>query len=164
MLAFYGLSPRADKGAMMIFDRLACLPTPLFVCAAVAFAGCEMSSGPGGPSSGLTCIDDSPDCISRRQRTLRYLVEDNDRTWIKAHAPAAAYASGVRLFALKRKKRELTCEELAYGRNEAEKAPSVLRGPAGADLTPAQVSRGLMLASEVSRELAAEIKRRCKKS
>jgi hypothetical protein len=161
MLAFYGLSPRADKGAMMIFDRLASLPTPLLVVAAVIFGGCEISSGPGGPSSGLTCIDDSPDCISRRQRTLQYLVEDNDRAWVKAHAPAAAYASGVRLFAFKRKKHELSCEELAYGRNEADKAPSILRGPAGKDMTPAQVSRGLMLASEVSRELKREIKRRC---
>jgi len=32
------------------------------------------------------------------------------------------------------------------------------------NLTPAQKSRGIMLASEVSRELSAEIKRRCKKA
>jgi hypothetical protein len=70
----------------------------------------------------------------------------------------------VRLFALQRKKKELTCEELALGRNEAEKAPGVLRGPEGATLMPAQVSRGVILASEVSRELSAEIKRRCRKT
>ncbi len=40
----------------------------------------------------------------------------------------------------------------------------MLRGPEGANLTPAQVSRGVILASEVSHELAAEMKRRCKKS
>lgn len=148
----------------MFFDRLANPAMPLLVVIALALAGCEISTGLGGATSGLTCVDDSADCISRRQRTLRYLVEDQDRAWIRAHAPAAAYASGVRLFALKRKKHELTCEELAYGRNEANKAPSILRGPSGAKFTPAQVSRGLMLASEVSRELTKEMKRRCKKS
>jgi hypothetical protein len=100
--------------------------------------------------------------VARRQRTLRYLVDDQDRTWVKAHAPAEAYASGVRLFALKSKKKELTCDELAYGRNEADRAPGILRG--AGNLTPAQVSRGIMLASEVSRELAAEMKRRCHKT
>jgi hypothetical protein len=144
----------------MFFDRHRGLPLLLIA----AFAGC------GGPnigvssSAGLTCVDDTPDCIERRQRTLSYLVDTNDRAWIKAHAPAEAYASGVRLFALKKKKKELTCEELAYGRNEAEKAPGILRGPGGAKLTPAQVSRGVILASEVSRELAVEMKRRCKKT
>jgi hypothetical protein len=147
----------------MGFDRGQGISTALLLLGAVALAGC---SGPnvGTSSSGLTCVDDSPDCIDRRQRTLRHLIDDNDRGWIKAHPPAAAYASGVRLFALKKKKKELTCEELAWGRNEADKAPRVLRGPQGADLSPAQISRGVMLASEVSKELAAEMKRRCKKS
>jgi hypothetical protein len=57
--------------------------------------------------------------------------------------------------------RRLDC--MFTGRNEADKAPGVLRGPSGANLTPAQISRGVMLAGEVSRELAAEMKRRCKK-
>ena len=65
----------------------------------------------------------SSDCVAKRQRTLRYLVDDHDRTWVKAHAPAEAYASGVRLFALKSKKKDLTCDELAHGKNEADRAP-----------------------------------------
>lgn len=130
--------------------------------AAGALAACSGSSV--GTGSGLTCVDDTPGCIERRQRTLRYLVEDNDRAWVKAHPPPEAYASGVRLFALSKKKSELTCDELAHARNEADRAPSVLRGPEGAKLTPAQVSRGLILASEVSRELAKEMKRRCKRA
>ncbi|HEX9882202.1 MAG TPA: hypothetical protein VGA65_06810 [Hyphomicrobium sp.] len=141
----------------MFFDPRQGLP-PLLVIAALVGCG-----GPNvGTSSGLTCVDDSPHCIERRQQTLSYLVDSNDRAWIKAHPPAEAYASGVRLFALQRKKKELTCEELAHGRHEAEKGPGILRGPEGAKLTPAQVSRGAILASEVSRELAAEIERRCK--
>ncbi len=147
----------------MIFDRRRKRPVPLLLFAAIVLGGCGVTDG-GGPSSGLTCVDDSPDCVDRRQKSLRYLVEDQDRTWVKAHAPAEAYASGVRLFALKSKKKELSCEELAHGRNEADKAPGVLRGPSGSNLTPAQVSRGVMLAAEVSRELAAEMKRRCNRS
>lgn len=150
----------------MTFDRrrLKKLPVLLLLIAPVEIAGCNGGDLAGGTSSGLTCVDDSPECVSRRQRTLRYLVEDEDRTWVKAHAPAEAYASGVRLFALKSKKKELSCDELAHARNEADRAPSVLRGPQGAKLTPAQISRGVMLASEVSRELAAEQRRRCKRS
>ncbi len=142
----------------MFFDRRQGL-LPLLIVAALLGCG-----GPnvGTSSAGLTCVDDSAGCIESRQRTLSYLVDTNDRAWIKAHPPAEAYASGVRLFALQRKKKELTCEELTLGRNEAERAPGILRGPAGAKLTPAQVSRGVILASEVSRELAAEMKRRCK--
>lgn len=148
----------------MGFDRGRDISTALLLVAAAALAGCGVANGPGTASSGLTCVDDSAECIERRQRTLRYLIDDKDRAWIKAHPPAEAYASGVRLFALKKKKKELTCEELAWGRNEADKAPRVLRGSEGAKLTPAQISRGVMLAGEVSQELAAEMKRRCKKS
>jgi hypothetical protein len=36
-----------------------------------------------------------------------------------------------------------------------------LRGPGGSGLTPAQISRGVILASEVAHELEAEMKRRC---
>jgi len=144
----------------MLFDRCQSLPPLLLIAALIGCGGPEV----GTSSAGLTCVDDSAGCIERRQRTLTYLVDANDRSWIKAHPPAEAYASGVRLFALQRKKKELTCEELAYGRNEADRAPGILRGPEGAKLTPAQVSRGVILAKEVSRELAAEMKRRCRKS
>ena len=138
------------------------LPVLLLLFAPVAPVGCTGPDVSSGPSSGLSCVDDSSDCVERRQRTLRYLVDDKDRTWVTAHAPPEAYASGVRLFALKSKKKELSCNELAHGRNEADRAPGVLRG--ASNLTPAQVSRGIMLASEVSRELAAEMTRRCRKT
>ncbi len=150
---------------MMFFDRRRrrILPSFLLVIAPLALPAC---GGPDadGPSSGLTCVDDSPDCVDRRQNTLRYLVDDKDRAWIAAHPPPEAYASGVRLFALKNKKKDLTCDELARGRDEADRAPGVLRGPEGVNLTSAQKSRGIMLASEVSRELGAEMKRRCRKA
>lgn len=146
----------------MILYRRRHLPVLLLLFAPVAPVGCSGPNVTTGASSGLSCVDDSSDCVAKRQRTLRYLVDDNDRAWVKAHAPPEAYASGVRLFALKSKKKDLTCDELAHGKNEADRAPGVLRS--AGNLTSAQVSRGIMLASEVSRELGAEMKRRCRKA
>lgn len=81
---------------------------------------------------------------------------------MKEQPSPEAYASGVRLFAMKTKKKELSCDELARGRQEADGAPSSLRSTS--KLTPAQVSRGVMFASEVSRELTNEMGRRCKRA
>ena len=67
----------------------------------------------------------------------------------------------MRLFAFRSRKKELTCEELALGRREADSVPKALRG--SKDLSPAQISRANLFAAEVSKELAAEMRsRRCK--
>jgi hypothetical protein len=138
--------------------RLAAL---LLAGISAACSGPELTADPG--PAGLSCVDDSPECVGRRQTALRQLVAAEDRAWVRQPATPAAYASGVRLFAFKAKKRELSCEELAHGRREADGAAGALKG-AGAGLTPAQVSRGTMLAAEVSRELGNELGRRCRKS
>ncbi len=91
------------------------------------------------------------------------MVGDPSRGWIKDRPDAAAYASGVRLFAYKNKKKELTCPELQAGRQEADGASAALRAT-GTGLTPAQISRGVMLAGEVGRELGNEYQRRCRKT
>lgn len=131
---------------------------------ALGMAGC--SSGNDGPqfstTTGLGCVDDSKHCIDQRQAALKAMMADRERRWVREPATPAAYASGVRLFAFKTRKRDLTCEELALGRREAEAGPGVLRGPSGAGLTPAQISRGAMLSAEVSRELGVEMQRRCR--
>lgn len=114
--------------------------------------------------AGLNCVDDSKLCISQRERVLDSYMADNSRAWVKHPSSAEAYASGVRLFALSKRRKDLSCEELQHGRREADGAASTLRGPSGRGLTPAQVSRGVMLASDVSRELSREIGRRCKKA
>src|SRR5215831_12689316 len=55
------------------------------------------------------------------------------------------------------------CVELAIGRHEADSVPKALKGPEGKTMSPAQVSRTTMLAAEVAKELAAEMRaRRCK--
>lgn len=134
--------------------------------AACAGAAALLGACMGGPDAqlgkGLDCVDDSPACLAERKATLGALMQDKGRAWIREQPTPAAYASGVRMFAYKQRKRELSCEELGIARREAEAAPRVLRGPGGAGLTPAQVSRGVMLSSEVSRELDAEFRRRCR--
>jgi hypothetical protein len=108
------------------------------------------------------CVDDSPRCVQERSSELKTLVADPSRKWVREPATAGSYATGVRLFAFKSRKRELTCDELGIGRREADGAAAVLRGPQAGGLTPAQISRGVMFGAEVSKELAAEQKRRCK--
>jgi hypothetical protein len=113
-------------------------------------------------ATGIACVDDSKACIDQRQGALKSLLADKDRGWIRQPASPAAHASGVRMFAYKTQKPSLTCEELRIGKREADSAPGVLRGPSGQGLTPAQISRGVMFAGEVGKELNAEMKRRCR--
>ena len=120
-------------------------------------------SGMDDQRAGLSCIDDSPDCVGQRQATLKSMLADQDRGWVKEPTTAHAHASGVRLFAFRSRKKDLSCEELAIGRREADSVPKAMKGPEGKSMSPAQVSRTNMLAAEVSRELAAEMRsRRCK--
>jgi len=133
--------------------------------ASLFVAGCAGSAPPeiASPRAGLGCVDDSFQCIAQRKATLQAMVNDPARKWVKEPATPSAYASGVRLFAFKSKKKDLTCDELAHARKEADAGPASLRS-SGTGLTPAQVSRGAMLAQDVGRELGNEYNRRCKKS
>ena len=130
---------------------------------AVLGSGCANSLlGPSPPATVTPCVDDSSDCIGKRQAELKRMMADPKRSWVRETADAKAYASGVRLFAFKQRKRELSCDELVIGRKEADAGPQILRGPDGKALTLSQVSRGVMLSQEVSRELNTEMKKRCK--
>lgn len=149
---------------MTLHARCGHLLSAALALGATAVAGCSSNSVEfNNVSSSLHCVDDSPQCISHRQAALRTLVADKNRTWVKQPADASAHASGVRLFALRQKRRELTCDELAHGKREADTAPAVLRASNGR-LTHAQVSRGVILAGEVSRDLGREQAKRCGKS
>jgi hypothetical protein len=113
--------------------------------------------------AGLSCLDDSPDCVDARAVTLKSMIEDGDKKWVREPSTPQAHASGVRLFAFRTQKKDLSCEELAIGRKEADSVPKSLRGPEGKSMSPAQVSRANMFAAEVSKELTAEMRaRRCK--
>jgi hypothetical protein len=137
--------------------------------AAVAVALCLAASActgfidSGDTRAGLSCVDDSPECVAQRQATLKSLIADKDHNWVKEPATPAAHASGVRLFAFRSTKRVLSCPQLAIGRREADAASKTLRGPDGKGLSAAQVSRATLFAAEVGKELAAEMRaRRCK--
>ena len=115
------------------------------------------------PRAGLSCVDDSPECVDQRQATLKSMLADQDRNWVKEPATPQAHASGVRLFAFRSRKKELSCEELAHrpprGRQRAQGAARARRQE---PVTGADLPRH-MFAAEVSKELAAEMRsRRCK--
>ena len=150
---------RATALARGLWRRAA---TGLGLSLAVVVAACGTDGGAELNGRGMACVDDSQTCVSERGVALNHLMNDKQRAWVRQPATPESYASGVRLFAFKQKKKEMSCDELAIGRREAEAGPGTLRGPQGKGLSPAQVSRGAMLASEVARELDGEMKRRCK--
>ena len=133
--------------------------------AVCSVAGCASNAPPlaQNTTAGLNCVDDSAQCIGQRKAALQTLVADPSRKWVKDPVTPHAHATGVRLFAFKTKKKEMSCDELAAGKREADSAPGSLRA-GNAGLSPAQVSRGVILAGEVGRELQNEYNRRCKKS
>jgi hypothetical protein len=140
-------------------------PAVLMMTAATIAGLAACSSGQVEPfetNTTFNCVDDSKQCIGERQAALQSLLADKSRGWVKSPATPQAYASGVRMFAFKQKKAELSCDELGSGRREADAAPGALRSAAGQGLSPAQISRGSMFAAEVGRELSTEMKRRCK--
>lgn len=152
----------------MAFGRRYDLRIPGLVLAhamALGLGGCSSSDAPQpGTRIGLSCVDDSSHCISQREKVFDNFMSDKSRGWVKEPATPEAYASGVRLFALSKKRRDLSCEELVHGKREADAGPGILRSQGSGRLTPAQVSRGAMLATEVSRDLGRELDKRCRKT
>jgi len=134
------------------------------VCLVLGTIVAACSSGELGvqpPAVGLACVDDSPHCINERGTVLKGLMTDKSKAWMRTPPTPAAYASGVRLWAFRQKKREFSCEELLHARREADGAPQALRN-GNAGLTPAQIARSIILAQDVSKELANEHRRRCR--
>jgi hypothetical protein len=145
---------RGGIGRLAVMGGLAAISVYLHGCAG-------SPAPPVGVWTEGRCVDDSPACIKARQHELSGMLADRQKRWIQQPATAESYAGGVRLFAYKKRKKELSCAELEAAHREAEAGPAVLRGPAGKHLTPAQVSRAVMLSTEVARELQVEKRRRC---
>lgn len=126
-------------------------------------AGCAGAPDPAfAQQRGLKCVDDSNVCISQRKMVFDSYMADKSRAWIKQPAGPHEYASGVRLMAYSKTRKDLSCEQLAHAKDEADRGPASLSGGSYVGLTTAQVARGAMLAREVSRELANEMARRCR--
>jgi hypothetical protein len=148
------MTVRRPTGRFLIPVSVAALATVLASCAAI-----NLETAATEPPR-ADCVDDSPACVERRGAALKEMLADPKRRWVHEPANAHSYAAGVRLFAFRSRKRDLTCEELAHGKREADGAPAALNGPHSGGLSPAQKSRGTMLAAEVSKELASEMRRR----
>lgn len=148
------MNARRPAGRTLIPAMLAVFAATLGACSSM-----QLETAATEPPR-ADCVDDSPACVESRGAALKAMMADKQRTWVREPASAHSYAAGVRLFAFKSRKRDLTCEELAHGKREADAAPAALNGPHSGGLSPAQKSRGTMLAAEVSRELATEMRRR----
>src|SRR5688572_19233261 len=89
--AFYGLGPLSTRGARTMPLVPPMLRSPGRRLALLLLAGISAAcSGPeltadAGPS-GLSCVDDSPECVGRRQTALRQLVAAEDRAWVRQPA------------------------------------------------------------------------------
>jgi hypothetical protein len=141
--------------------RAAIAAGAIVLCLAVS--ACTGFVDSGDTRAGLSCVDDSPECVAQRQVALKSMLADKEHGWVKEPVTPAAHASAVRLFAFRSKKRELSCQQLAIGRREADGVAKTLRGPDGKGLSAAQVSRATLFAAEVGKELAAEMRaRRCR--
>ncbi|MFN3746036.1 MAG: hypothetical protein ACK4TL_15150 [Hyphomicrobiaceae bacterium] len=148
------MTVRRPTGRFLIPGSVAALASALAACAAI-----KLETAATEPPR-ADCVDDSPACVERRGEALKQMLADPKRSWVREPASAHSYAAGVRLFAFRSRKRELSCDELAHGKREADAAPAALNGPHSGGLSPAQKSRGTMLAAEVSKELGAEMRRR----
>jgi hypothetical protein len=133
------------------------------VLGTMLLSGCAFATSEGSmtSTSSYGCLDDSKACVDQRQASLKLLLADRSKAWVRHPATAEDYATGVRMFAFKTRKKELSCQDLAHGRSEADAAGPSLRRASGR-LSPAHISRGTMFAAEVSREITAEMRRRCK--
>ena len=138
------MNVRRPVGRLPLIASVVALASALASCASF-----ELETAASGPPR-ADCVDDSPACVERRSAALKEMMGDKKRTWVREPTNAHSYAAGVRLFAFKSRKRDLTCEELAHGKREADGAPAALNGPESGGLSPAQKSRGTLLAVEVS--------------
>ncbi len=145
----------------IVHNRFKQLAHMISIISLSVLASCARSGPTLDAGAGLSCVDDSPRCVRLRISTLNAYKADEQRRWIKQPVSSRAYATGVRMFAYRDAQARLSCAELAHGRREAAGAATALRKP-GAGLTPAQISRGLMLAGDVGDDLRREQRRRCR--
>jgi hypothetical protein len=113
-------------------------------------AGCAGAPDPAfAQQRGLKCVDDSNVCISQRKMVFDSYMADKSRAWIKQPAGPHEYASGVRLMAYSKMRKDLSCEQLAHAKEEADRGPASLLEEAlpfpyvaGTALDPATRHRG----------------------
>ena len=86
---------------------------------------------------------------------------DPKRTWVTKPETHAAYATGVKLFAYKSRKSEMTCAELAHGREETRTMPQALKPGSVPGMNDSRLAQVRDLSGQVHKELSKEFDRAC---
>lgn len=126
----------------------------LALVAAPALTGCS-----AGPSK--FCLDDSGACVQQRLARLDAMQEDPQRQWIAQTPSTEEYASGVRQFAYRSTRGQLTCSQLSAGIAETAQARRVLAPSKVKDISAERVGQIIALSDDINRELKVERKMRC---
>ena len=111
------------------------------------------------PAAG--CVDDSKVCIDKRMSSLKTMVSDPKRTWVYQQESPASYATGVKLFAYRATKGQLSCAELAHGRQETQTAAVSLKSGAVPGMNDSRLAQVRDLSTQVNREIGREFERVC---
>ena len=89
------------------------------------------------------------------------MLGDPKRSWITKPEMAAAYATGVKLLAYRGKKVEMTCAELAHGREETRTMPQTLKPGSVQGMNDSRLAQVRDLSGQVNKELSREFDRAC---
>lgn len=135
----------------------------LALAAALSLGACSQTepAAPEPPHAAAGCVDDSKMCIEKRALALKGMLADPKRTWVTKPETAAAYATGVKLFAYKGKKVEMSCAELAHGREETRTMPQVLKPGSVQGMNDSRLAQVRDLSGQVHKELNKEFDRAC---
>ena len=150
-LSLPALAPNARLGvAALVAIALAAGCTPLS-------STLETSNNPAAG-----CVDDSKHCIDKRMSTLKVMVADQKRTWVYQQESPASYATGVKLFAYRATKAQLTCGELSHGRQETADAALSLKSGSVPGMNDSRLAQVRDMSAQVSKELGREFDKVCK--
>ena len=123
-----------------------------------ALAGCSGMTTAGNEQ---ICLDDSGDCIASRTAAYNEMVADKQHAWVNRPASRSLHASGIRMFAFKATKAQLTCAQLTAGINEASSVRGALAGSMQG-VSADRISQAKALADETRAELQkVRLKKRC---
>lgn len=112
------------------------------------------------PAAG--CVDDTKHCVDMRMSTLKVMVSDQKRGWVYQQESPASYATGVKLFAYRATKAQLTCAELSHGRTETADAALTLKSGSVPGMNDSRLAQVRDMSTQVSKELGREYDRVCK--
>lgn len=129
----------------------------------VFLAACSATEPAPPPSanSAAGCVDDSKTCVEKRAVAFKSMMADGKRAWVTQPESPSSYATGVKLFVYKGKKAEMSCAELAHGREETRTMPQALKPGSVAGMNDSRLAQVRDLSGQVNKELSKEFDRAC---